>query len=84
MVNEYSLTLYIKDENENLYQRFDEVHYQKAYSLEEMIDIIECAGMEFVAAYDAYTKDKVRDDSERISIIAREKYVENKLYIDLD
>jgi len=81
MVNEYSLTLYIKDENKNLYQRFDEIHYQKAYSLEEMIGIIESAGMEFVAAFDAYTKDKVRKNSERISIIAREKYVENKLYI---
>ena len=30
------------------------------------------AGMEFVAAYDAFTEEPVKEDSERIYIIARE------------
>lgn len=37
MVNEYELTIYAKNPGlklDNMYQRFDEIHYQKAYTLE--------------------------------------------------
>ena len=36
------------------------------------------AGMEFVAAYDAFTKNPPREDSERIYVIAREHGKERK------
>ena len=36
--------------------------------------------MEFVAAYDAFTKEPVREDSERIYIVAKEGYQEGKTY----
>ena len=81
-INEYDLTLFIKDENER-FERFCETHYQKSYSLEEMRSIVEAAGMEFVAAYDAYTTSPVREDSERITIIAREKKVAGKVYKEI-
>lgn len=53
--------------------RFQETHYQRAYTLDEVRTLIEAAGMEFVTAYDAFTKNPVRDTSERMYIIAREK-----------
>ena len=34
-LNEYDLTLFIK-EKEGLYRKYEEVHYQKAYSLDEI------------------------------------------------
>ena len=71
-INEYDLTLYIKGEDEN-FQRFQEVHYQKCYELSTIKRLLEEAGMEFVAAYDAYTKDPVSEESEKILIIAREQ-----------
>lgn len=70
-VNEYDLTLFIR-EKENLYRRFEEMHYQRAYSLEAVKQLLKEAGMEFVAAYDAFTKEPVREESERICIIAKE------------
>ena len=70
-INEYGLTLYIKDEGDR-YQRFEEIHYQKCYDLETVKRLLEEAGMEFVAAYDAYTKDAVSEESEKMLIIARE------------
>lgn len=70
-INEYDLTLYIKDEDER-FQRFQEVHYQRSYSLETIQRLLEEAGMEFVAAYDAYTKNPVAEDSEKILVVARE------------
>lgn len=70
-INEYELTLFIQDEGD-LYRKFEEIHYQKAYTLEDMIRIVKASGLEFVAAYDAFTKEKPQEESERIYIIARE------------
>lgn len=70
-INEYSLTLFIREE-EHLYRKYQEVHYQRAYSLEEVKKAIEEAGMEFVTAYHAFTKHAPEKDSERIYVIARE------------
>lgn len=71
-INEYDLTLYIKTEDEK-FLRFQEEHYQKSYELSTIKRLIEEAGMEFVAAYDAYTKDPVSEECEKILVIAREQ-----------
>ena len=71
-INEYDLTLYIESEN-NSFSRFQEVHYQRCYELSVIKRLLEEAGMEFVAAYDAYTKNPVHEESEKILVIAREK-----------
>lgn len=70
-INEYDLTLFIR-EKEELYRRYEETHYQRAYELETVKRLIEEAGMEFIAAYDAFTREPVKEDSERIYIIAKE------------
>ena len=72
MVNEYDLTIFARTNGE-YYQKFFETHYQKAYELETVKELIQKSGMEFVAAYDAFTREPVRANSERIYIIAREK-----------
>ena len=71
-VNEYDLTIFARTNGE-YYQKFFETHYQKAYELETVKELIQKSGMEFVAAYDAFTREPVRANSERIYIIAREK-----------
>lgn len=71
-INEYDLTLFIR-ENDNLYRKYEETHYQRAYDLKTIQCLLAEAGMEFVTAYDAFTREPVKDDSERIYIIAREK-----------
>lgn len=70
-INEYDLTLFIQ-ERDDLYRKYQETHYQRAYELETVKKLIEEAGMEYVAAYDAFTREPVKKDSERIYIIARE------------
>lgn len=70
-INEYDLTLFIQEED-GLYRKYEETHYQKVYDLETVKELIKKAGMEFVAAYDAFTKEPVKEESERIYIIARE------------
>ena len=70
-INEYDLTLFVREEGE-LFKRYQETHFQRAYTLEEVKRAIAGAGMEFVAAYDAFTRQPPREDSERIYVIARE------------
>lgn len=70
-VNEYDLTLFIREERK-LYRKYEETHYQRAYTPETVKRLLAEAGMEFVAAFDAFTQNPVRDDSERIYMIAKE------------
>lgn len=65
----------------NLYRKYEETHYRKAYSLNRMKDLIEEAGMEWVAMYDALTFKKPSKNSERVYIVAREKRQKEKLYL---
>lgn len=70
-VNEYDLTLFIREGEQ--YTRYEETHYQRCYSLEEIKSAIERAGMKLEAVYDAFTKKAPEPDSERIYVIAREQ-----------
>ncbi len=79
-INEYELTLFIQEED-GLYRRYDENHYQRAYTLDEVRCAVEESGMELVAVYDAFTREPAREDSERVYVIAREKACEGKLYL---
>ena len=78
-INEYDLALFIPEGKDGLYRKYEEVHYQRAYELELVKELLEKAGMEFVAAYDAFTKNPVNEKSERIYVIAREHGKKEKL-----
>lgn len=72
-MNEYQLTLFVQSKEEpELYRKYQEVHYQKAYTLEKIKTLIEKAGLRYVAAYDAYTKKAPMYTSGRICVIAQE------------
>lgn len=90
MINEYDVTIYKKadieleeegEDSKPLYERFEETHYQRAYELDTIIRLLEKAGMEYVTAYDACSKNPPSEESERIYVIAKEKKQNNKLYI---
>ncbi len=81
-INEYDLSIFVKmEEDVEIFRRFREIHYQKAYSIERVKALIEEAGMEFVAVYDAFTHDLPTKESQRVYFIAREKYQSNKKYV---
>lgn len=80
-INEYEVTLFLRCDN-GLYEKHVETHYQKAYDLDEIKELIRMSGMEFVAAYDAFTKEPVREDSERIYVVAKEGFQQDKVYVE--
>ncbi|MCD8036673.1 MAG: class I SAM-dependent methyltransferase [Clostridiales bacterium] len=70
-INEYYINFFLKN-CEGTYDRTQAEHYERAYSLDEIKQFIEKSGMKFEAAYDAFTFEPVREDSERIYVVARE------------
>lgn len=73
-INIYDLTLFIqKEEEKNCYYKYEETHYQRGYTLEQMKDCIKASGMELLAIYDAFTMNPPTNESERVYFVARER-----------
>lgn len=74
-INEYDLTLFVQegeDENGPLFRRFQENHFQRGYTLEQMTELVEQAGMKVELVLDADSHKPPCAESERIYILARE------------
>ena len=87
-LNEYCLTLFAKAETEDededgpaLYEKYEEVHLQRAYPLAEVKRLLAEAGMTFVAAYDVLTHEAPGPECERMYIVAREGHQDGKTYL---
>jgi SAM-dependent methyltransferase len=80
-INELSLSLFIREGEENLYRKYQETHYQAGLTIDEVKACVEDSGMELVAMYDAFTHNPADDNSERVYVIAREKRHAGKSYV---
>ena len=63
-----------------LYRKYQEFHYQRGLTLENMRKCVADSGMELVAMYDAFTFECATDSSERVYGVARETRQDNKHY----
>ena len=70
-INEYDLTLFVREGK--LFRRFQETHYQRAYSPAEVRRAAAEAGMEFEACWAAFSRDPVKPASERMYMVFREE-----------
>ena len=75
-VNEYDLTIFVQEEYD-LFRRFTETHYQRGYTPEQMVRLIEQAGLSLVEMKDADTDGEVTAESQRVYIVARERGKKN-------
>ena len=71
-INEYDLNLFIKLGND-IYKRFEERHVQRAYTFDEIVSAINSSNMQLEKYLDADTYGDLRENTERILFIAREK-----------
>ena len=71
-INEYDLNLFIKLEDD-IYKRFEERHVQRAYTFDEIVSAINSSNMQLEKYLDADTYGDLRENTERILFIAREK-----------
>lgn len=72
-INEYQLTIFLREGKDRLYRKYEELHCQRGYSPEKIRALLEEAGLEFLDVFEAFTDRKPGEKSERIYFAAREK-----------
>ncbi|ONI44923.1 methyltransferase [Candidatus Epulonipiscioides gigas] len=70
-INEFAVTFFIKEEND-LYKKTEEFHYQKAYEIEQIKTLLEKAGLIVLGIFDNYTNTPCTDTTTRATFIAKE------------
>ncbi|MCD7922637.1 MAG: class I SAM-dependent methyltransferase [Clostridiales bacterium] len=71
-INEYALNFFVKTEGD-LYERFEEVHYQRAYEIRAVERLIRSAGLKLLAVYGEGGRKKPEPDCERVYFVAQEQ-----------
>jgi len=69
-INEYDLSIFIPEGD--LYRKYEEVHFQRAYEIDVIIALIQKAGLVFLNVYDAFTYNPPTDESERVYFVVQE------------
>ncbi len=69
-INRYALTIYARVDGD-LYERFEELHEQRAYSVWEVEDMIASAGLTLLATHDGFTNEAAHEKSERITFLVK-------------
>ncbi len=70
-INEYDLTVFVR-QNDGVFRRFTETHFQRGYTVEQMLALVSRAGMTVEEVRDADTGREVTDRSERVYVVAKE------------
>lgn len=70
-INEYDLTVFVREEN-GMFRKFTETHYQRGYTVEQMVRLVEQAGLRVAEVRDADTGEAVTEKSERVYVVASE------------
>ena len=73
-INEFDITIYIRRNSDkkiiNSYERFEETHYQRAYSISEVKGLLKKAGLTDIKAYEVLAKNEPGKCTERVYFVA--------------
>jgi ubiquinone/menaquinone biosynthesis C-methylase UbiE len=70
-INEYMLTIFKKQADGDLYERIEEAHYQKAYAIDNLKELVERTGLLAVESFDETMNQRPTENSERVYLVAR-------------
>lgn len=73
-INEYLLTVYeLKDDDRDLFVRTDELHRQRAYTIESVKACLRQQGFNEIRVYEAFTRQEPGPASERLYFVAQKE-----------
>ena len=70
-INEFYTNFFIENED-GTYERYEEYHYERGYTIQKIKELLEKAGLVFEGVFHDNTFDPPRENSERLYFIARE------------
>lgn len=65
------LDFFIKNEDDDLYERYSESFCEYAYEPQEILTILENCGFEVINTYDDYSDNPVNTETQRITVVAK-------------
>lgn len=65
------LDFFIKNEDDDLYERYSESFCEYAYEPQEILTILENCGFEVINTYDDYSDNLVNTETQRITVVAK-------------
>ena len=68
---EMELAFFIRDDEDERFDRFEETHLQRAYKEEEIINLLKKVGFENIKTYGDFTFESPKKDSERIFFVCK-------------
>lgn len=74
-LNTYYITMFmaVSDDEDSLFERYQEEHIQRAYSIDEVKNAIEVSGLELISIMDAESMKEQEFDSERLYYVVQKK-----------
>lgn len=72
-LNEYDLSVFIRrpELGENIFNKYEEIHFQRGYTVREMKMFAAAAGFKWVCEYDSDNGEAVDEESERILVVLK-------------
>ncbi|WP_153123333.1 class I SAM-dependent DNA methyltransferase [Peribacillus tepidiphilus] len=70
---EHELTFFVKKADQDLYERFDELHYQRTFPIEQYEAWLKNTGFELLEVFSDLENEEVHEKTERILFAARKK-----------
>ena len=65
------LDFFIKNEDDDLYERYSESFSEYAYNPQDILDILEKCGFEIINTYDDYSDNPVNAETQRITVLLK-------------
>ena len=78
------ITFFMPYEESGLYYRCDEEHFQRAWTIKEIVEVLVEAGFKSIRAFNAFTFDPPTEDSDRIQFVAYKKAQKDIKYLPAD
>ena len=72
-INEYQMTFFAENGTDGRYLRFDELHVERAYGIDEIKEIIKKSGLALCGVYDELSFNKPKKESERVFFVAKKE-----------
>ena len=72
-INEYDVSIFVEQDEPGMFRRYVETHYQRGYTLGDMHNFLEQAGLKVLLVRDSDTREDPTDESQRIFIVARKE-----------
>lgn len=71
-MNTYYLSVFVRGDDDR-YDKYEEEHFQRGYTLDEVTKAVEMAGLKLEKIYEAFTDNKGSEENDRVYVVVKKK-----------